>query len=52
MEKVDVLQAALVAPVRRVPPRFIRNIAEWRETGEEMAENGGVFIKLHQLIET
>ena len=52
MEKVDVLQAALVASVRRAPPRFMRNIAGWRETGEEMAGNGGVFIKRHQLMET
>ena len=50
MEKVDVLQAALVASVRRVPP--MRNIAGWREIGEEMAGNGGVFIKRHQLMET
>ena len=52
LEKVDVLQAALVASVRRVPPRFMRNIAGWWETGEEMAGNGGVFIKRHQLMET
>ena len=50
LEKVDVLQAALVASVRRAPP--MRNIAAWRETGEEMAGNGGVFIKRHQLMET
>ena len=50
MEKVDVLQAALVASVRRAPP--MRNIAGWRETGEEMVGNGGVFIKHHQLMET
>ena len=31
---------------------FMRNIAGWRETSEEMAGNGGVFIKRHQLIET
>ena len=47
--KVDVLQAALVASVRRAPPRFMRNIARWRETCEEMAENSGVFIKRHQI---
>ena len=52
LEKVDVLQATLVASVRRVPPRFMRNIAGWQETGEEMAGNGGVFIKHHQLMET
>ena len=46
------LQAALVASMRREPPRFMRNIAGWRETGEEMAGNGGVFIKCHQLMET
>ena len=28
-----------------VPPRFMRNIAGWKETGEEMAGNGGMFIK-------
>ena len=50
MEKVDVLQAALVASVRRVPP--MRNKAGWRETGEEMAGNDGMFIKRHQFIET
>ena len=50
LEKVDVLQAALVASVRHAPP--MRNIARWRETGEEMAGNGGVFIKRHQLMET
>ena len=50
MEKVDVLQVALVASVRRVPPRC--NIAGWRETGEEMAGNGGVFIKRHRFMET
>ena len=43
MEKVDVLQAVLVASVHRMPPRFTRNIVGWRETGEEMAGNGGVF---------
>ena len=52
LEKVDVLQASLVASVRRAPPRFMRNIAGWRETCEEMAGNGGVFIKRHQLMET
>ena len=46
------LQAALVASVRRAPPRFMRNIVGWRETGEEMAGNGGVFIERHQLMET
>ena len=45
MEKVDVLQAALVASVRRAPPSFMHNIAGWRETGEEMMGNDGVFIK-------
>ena len=50
LEKVDVLQAELVASVRHAPP--MRNIAGWRETGEEMAGNGGVFIKCHQLMET
>ena len=50
MEKVDVLQDALVASVRRAPP--MGNIAGWQETGEEMAGNGGVFIKRHQLMET
>ena len=50
LEKVDVLQAALVASMRHAPP--MRNIAGWRETGEEMAGNGGVFIKRHQLMET
>ena len=38
--------------MRRTPPRFMRNIAGWREIGEEMAGNGGVFIKFHQLMET
>ena len=52
MEKVDVLQAALVASVFRTSLRFMRNIAGWRETGEEMAGNGGVFVKCHQLMET
>ena len=52
MEKVDVLQAALVASVRHAPPRFMRNIAGWWEIGEQMAGNGGVFIKRHQLMET
>ena len=28
------------------------NITGWRETGEEMAGNGGVSIKRHQLMET
>ena len=50
MEKVDVLQATLVASVRRAPPMC--NIAGWRETSEEMVGNGGVFIKRHQLMET
>ena len=50
LEKVDVLQAALVASVRRVAP--MRNIAGWRETGEEMEGSGDVFIKRHQLMET
>ena len=50
MEKVDVLQVALVASMRRAPP--MRSIAGWRETGEEMAGNSGVFIKRHQLMET
>ena len=50
LEKVDVLQDALVASVRRVPPMC--NIAGWQETGEEMAGNGGVFIERHQLMET
>ena len=50
LEKVDVLQAALVASVRRAPP--MPNIGGWRKTGEEMAGNGGVFIKHHQLMET
>ena len=52
LEKVDVLQAVLVASVRHAPPRFMRNIARWQETGEEMAGNCGVFIKRHQLMET
>ena len=52
LEKVDVLQAALVTFMRHAPPRFMRNIAGWRETDEEMAGNGGVFIKRHQLMET
>ena len=52
LENVDVLHATLVASVRRAPPRFMQNIAGWRETGEEMAGNGGVFIKRHQLMET
>ena len=47
LEKVDVLQAALVASVRRTPP--MHNIAGWREIGEEMAGNGGVFVKHHQI---
>ena len=46
------LQAALVASMRRAPLRFMRNIIGWRETGEEMAGNGGMFIKHHQLMET
>ena len=46
------LQAVLVASVRHPPPKFMRNIAGWREIGEEMAGNGGVFIKRHQLMET
>ena len=50
LEKVDVLQAALVGFVRRAPP--MRNIVGWRETCEEMEGNGGVFIKHHQLMET
>ena len=50
MEKVDVLQVALVASVRRAPP--MRNIVGWREIVEEMAGNDGVFIKRHQLMET
>ena len=41
-----------VASVRHAPPRFMGNIAGWRETGEKMAGNGGVFIKRHQLMET
>ena len=45
---MDVLQATLVASVRRVAP----NIAGWRETGEEMAGNSGVFIERHELMET
>ena len=32
--------------------RPMHNIAGWQETGEEMAGNGGVFIKRHQLMET
>ena len=52
MEKVDVLQAVLVASARRAPPRFMRNIAGQREASEVMAGNGGVFIKHHQLMET
>ena len=52
LEKVDVLQAVLVAFVRHAPPRFMRNIGGWRETGGEMAGNGGVFIERHQLMET
>ena len=36
--------------LRLSPP--MRNIAGWRETGEEMAGKGGVFIKRHQLMET
>ena len=35
-----------------VAPRFMCNIVGWRETGEEMAGNGGVFIIRHQLMET
>ena len=50
--KVDVLQVALVASVHGAAPRFMSNIAGWRETGEEMAGNGGVFIERHQLMET
>ena len=46
------LQVALVVSMRRAPPRFMCNIAGWRETGEEMAGNGGVFIERHQLMET
>ena len=46
LEKMDVLQAAIVVSVRRASP--VRNIAGWRETGEEMAGNGGVF--LHELL--
>ena len=46
------LQAALVASVHRAVPRFMCNIAGWQEIGEEMAGNGGVFIKRHQLMET
>ena len=42
------LQAALVASVHRACP--MRNIAGWREIGEEMAGNGGMFIKRHQLM--
>ena len=34
------------------PPRFMCNIVGWRETSEEMAGNGGVFIEHHQLMET
>ena len=52
MEKVGVLQAAFVASVRCASPRFMRNIAGWWGTGEEMAGNGGVFIKRNQLMET
>ena len=52
MEKEDVLPAALVAFVCHAPPRFMRNIAGWQETGEKMAGKGGVFIKRHQLMET
>ena len=52
MEKVDVLQVALVASVRRTLPRFMRNIAGWQKTGEEITRNSGVFIKRHQLMET
>ena len=46
------LQAALVASMRRAALRFMCNITGWRETGEEMARNGGVFIERHQLMET
>ena len=52
MEKVDVLQATLVASVRRAVPRFMSNIVGWREIGEKMAGNDGVFIKRHQLMDT
>ena len=52
LEKVDVLQAVLVASVHRGTPRFMRYIAGWQETGEEMAGNGDVFRKHHQLMET
>ena len=48
--KGGLLQAALVDFVRRAPP--MRNIAGWWETGEEMAGNGGMFIKRRQLMET
>ena len=50
LEKVDVLQVVLVASVHRTSP--MHNIAGWREIGEEMAGNSGVFIKRHQLMET
>ena len=46
------LQVALVASMRRASPRFMHNIDGWREIGEEMAGNDGVFIKCHQLMET
>ena len=52
LEKVDVLQAALVASMRRAALRFMCNITGWRETGEEMAGIGGMFIEHHQLMET
>ena len=52
LEKVDVLQAVLVASVRRAAPRFMCNIAGWWETSEEMAGNSGVFIERNQLMET
>ena len=52
MEKVDVLQVALVASKHLNTPRFMCNITGWRETGEDMAGNCGVFIKRHQLMET
>ena len=52
LEKVDVLQVALVASVHRAAPRFMCNIAGLRETGEEMMGNGGVFIERHQLMKT
>ena len=49
MEKVDVLQAVLVASVRHALP--MRNITGWQEKGEEMAGNGGVFIELEQEVD-